>query len=471
MGKRKFRDDEKLETAIIMAGGAGTRLASITGELPKAMVNIRRTDHENHGTAKDTILEHQMRMLHDNGIKNFILIVGNKKEFIESAFTSEQINANLGCDDITITFYEEIAPLGTAGAFCSKDLQQLIGRESFLFTYSDVLFDVNIQQMYQFYKEQNADAAVLVSPCAEPDDRPLCVFDKNSKEIVDLIPKQGKGEGPRGSLFPNTPKNSFMILNDSFFDILPALPTYLDMEENVLTKLIFDGRYEVVGWNTPCYIKDIGTVSRFHEGVSELECGVPAFRNPTKYSQTAAVLRASDIIRVDQNGNAYANQEVASAITKLNSSGVITIIHDDINEEVAYPSVKPEDIPIIVALQDRLVDTLLVRSGGAYANAKVDELEQCDDLIAEWNVAPENFVYLTATEEGCLITKLDGSGASIPSSSFEVAADVIAMKHYAMQKAETQSQLVPYDPNFAQSPYGFDISKLTNTTDVGQGDE
>ena len=27
-----------------------------------------------------------------------------------------------------------------------------------------------------------------------------------------------------------------MILNDSFFDILPDLPTYLDMEENVLTK-------------------------------------------------------------------------------------------------------------------------------------------------------------------------------------------------------------------------------------------
>ena len=122
-------------------------------------------------------------------------------------------------------------------------------------------------------------------------------------------------------------------------------------------------------------------------------------------------------------------------------------------------------------MQDRLVDTLLVRSGGAYANAKVDELEHCDDLIVEWNVAPENFVYLRATEEGCLITKLDGSGASIPSSSFEVAADVIAMKHYAMQKAETQSQLVPYDPNFAQSPYGFDISKLTTTTDVGQGDE
>lgn len=470
MGKRKFRDDEKLETAIIMAGGAGTRLASITGELPKAMVNIRRTDHENHGTAKDTILEHQMRMLHDNGIKNFILIVGNKKEFIESAFSSEQINANLGCDDITITFYEEIAPLGTAGAFCSKDLQQLIGRESFLFTYSDVLFDVNIQQMYQFYKEQNADAAVLISPCAEPDDRPLCVFDKGSKEIVDLIPKQGKGDGPRGSLFPNTPKNSFMILNDSFFDILPDLPTYLDMEENVLTKLIYDGRYEVVGWNTPCYIKDIGTVSRFHEGVSELECGIPAFRNPNKYSQTAAVLRASDIIRVEQDGNAHANQEVASAITKLNSSGVITIIHNDINEEETYQNVDPKHLPIITSLQDRLVDTLLVRSGGAYVNAKVDQLEQCDELIAQWNVSPENFVYLTATEEGCLITKLDGSGSSMESSSFEIAADVIAMKHHAMQSAEIKSQIVHYEPNFAQGTFGFNISNPA-TTDIAQGDQ
>ena len=130
-----------------------------------------------------------------------------------------------------------------------------------------------------------------------------------------------------------------MILNSSFFDVLPSMPTYLDMEENVLTKLIYSGRHKVVGWNTPCYIKDIGTVSRFHEGVSELECGVPAFRNPDKYSQTAVVLRASDILKVDESGQAYANPEIARAITKLNQSGAITIIHDDINEEIAYPNV------------------------------------------------------------------------------------------------------------------------------------
>ena len=46
---------KKLTTAVIMAGGQGTRLASITGQLPKAMVNIYNTAHENYGKAKDTI--------------------------------------------------------------------------------------------------------------------------------------------------------------------------------------------------------------------------------------------------------------------------------------------------------------------------------------------------------------------------------------------------------------------------------
>ena len=58
----------KLTTAVIMAGGQGTRLISITGKYPKAMVNIHGTEEQYLGTAKDTILEHQMKMLSENGI-------------------------------------------------------------------------------------------------------------------------------------------------------------------------------------------------------------------------------------------------------------------------------------------------------------------------------------------------------------------------------------------------------------------
>ena len=138
----------ELKTAVIMAGGQGTRLSKITGPLPKAMVNIRNTSMENFGKAKDTILEHQMNMLSENGITNFILVVGNKKEYIQAAFTNEIINHNIPGRNITIRYFAEDRPLGTAGAFCSRELQDMIQEDDFLFTYADVLFDVNIGKMY-----------------------------------------------------------------------------------------------------------------------------------------------------------------------------------------------------------------------------------------------------------------------------------------------------------------------------------
>ena len=161
----------KLTTAVIMAGGQGTRLISITGKYPKAMVNIRGTEEQYLGTAKDTILEHQMKMLSENGITNFILVVGNKKEFIEEAFTNEKINQLIPGRGINIQYFEEQDPLGTGGAFCSKELQDMIHDENFLFTYSDVLFDVNIQQMMTVHGRDKADATVLISPCSDSSER------------------------------------------------------------------------------------------------------------------------------------------------------------------------------------------------------------------------------------------------------------------------------------------------------------
>ena len=177
--KGYFNSKKVLDTAVIMAGGQGTRLASITGVLPKTMVNIKGTNAQNHGKAKDTILEHQIKMLAENGITNFVLVVGNKREFIQNAFTPEAMKEAVPDKDINVQFFVEQSPLGTGGAFCSKELQKLIGDRDFLFTYADVLFDVNVQDMYEFHKQQNADATVSISPCKDPDDRPLCVFEKN----------------------------------------------------------------------------------------------------------------------------------------------------------------------------------------------------------------------------------------------------------------------------------------------------
>lgn len=427
--------EDSLKTAVFMVGGKGTRLAPITGDLPKAMVNIKGTGALYNGTARDTILEHQMKILHDNGITNFILVVGAKKEYIQAAFTSEIINRNLGVNDISISYFEESAPLGTAGAFCSKELQDMIDGQSFLFAYADVLFDVNVQDMFNYYKLQNADAAVLISPCSEPDDRPLCVIGDDGSEVVSLIPKQGKQDGPRGGVFSNTPKNGLMILNKSAFSVLPVFPTYLDMEENVLSKLIYDGRFRVVAWNSPCYIKDIGTVNRFYEGTKELAFGIPETKNPARFPQSCVILKASDSIIFDKNGHASANEEIATAITYLNQHGVITIMYDDLDEENSFANCSPKDAAIISAIQSKLIDTLLVRSGGAYVNAQIDTPNDLVKVIEGWNISSDNLFYLSSSpNQGCIITKLNPEQLSVEIPNFSTAVQEIVINHQEMQQ-------------------------------------
>lgn len=390
----------QLKTAVIMAGGQGTRLQSVTGPLPKPMVNIRNTTVENFGKAKDTILEHQIDMLSENGITNFILVVGNKKEYIQTAFTNEIINQNIPGRNITIRYFVEDRPLGTAGAFCSRELQDMIQEDDFLFTYADVLFDVNIGKMYDLHDRESADATVLLSPCSEPDDRPLCVCEKGSNIISDIIPKQGKTDGPRGGVFPNTPKNGIMILNKSALKLLPKQPTYLDMEESILTKMIYNGAYKVCAWNTPCYIKDIGTVDRYYEGVSELSRNIPMHRNPDKAPQQCVIFKAKDLIQVTPEGIAVLNTELADAIKVLNDNGVIATVYRD-NPQIA---VHPQE--------DWLIDTMLVRDGdGAFLNTKFGEeqIEEFNAQMAEWNVAPENILQVDMMPKGCLISHTDGT--------------------------------------------------------------
>ena len=62
-----------ITTAVIMAGGKGTRLSSVTGdEIPKPMVKV----------AGVPIIERQIQTLKRCGISRFYIVVGHLKEKI-----------------------------------------------------------------------------------------------------------------------------------------------------------------------------------------------------------------------------------------------------------------------------------------------------------------------------------------------------------------------------------------------------
>ena len=89
--------------AVIMAGGKGTRISSITNdEIPKPMLKI----------GDKPILEHQINCLKASGVNDIIIIVGHLGEKIKEYFGN---GTTLG---VNISYYEETPdkPLGTAGS-------------------------------------------------------------------------------------------------------------------------------------------------------------------------------------------------------------------------------------------------------------------------------------------------------------------------------------------------------------------
>ena len=119
-------------TAVIMAGGKGTRIRSINNEVPKPMIPV----------CGKPILEHQIARLKENGITDIILMVGYLGEVIKEYFLDGK---QLG---VTVSYIEEKEPLGTAGAmYLLKDRV----KDDFLLLNGDIIFDIDINLLTNFW--------------------------------------------------------------------------------------------------------------------------------------------------------------------------------------------------------------------------------------------------------------------------------------------------------------------------------
>lgn len=76
----------KLDTAVVLAGGAGTRLKPLTGSIPKGMVEI----------CGKPLLEWIVDWLVDNGVRNIVFGVAYRKDKIIDYFgDGSKFNANI----------------------------------------------------------------------------------------------------------------------------------------------------------------------------------------------------------------------------------------------------------------------------------------------------------------------------------------------------------------------------------------
>ena len=143
--------------AVIMAGGRGTRIASLAGDIPKPMVEIEGIP----------VLEREIYCLRDQGFTEIVLTVSHRKEVIidyfgDGSIVSKATGKPFG---VNIEYFIEETPLGNAGAlFQMKDKLT----EDFLLLNADALFDVDFNRMVGFHKKHGGLVTLFTHPNSHP---------------------------------------------------------------------------------------------------------------------------------------------------------------------------------------------------------------------------------------------------------------------------------------------------------------
>ena len=123
--------------AVILAGGFGTRLASVVHDVPKPMAPIGGVP----------FLDYIINQLENNGFDDFILLTGYKSEIIETHYRK---SGNIKC-------VKENIPLGTGGAIINA-LEFL--SDEFYVINGDTFFDIDFKLLSEFSSGKEACIAL-----------------------------------------------------------------------------------------------------------------------------------------------------------------------------------------------------------------------------------------------------------------------------------------------------------------------
>lgn len=236
---------------VIMAGGKGTRIAEINSQVPKPMITIN----------DKPILEYQIDSLKRQGLTDIILIIGHLGETIINYFGD---GSQIG---VHIQYIVEDKPLGTAGAlYYLKD--QIT--EDFLLLNGDIIFDVNMRLFLERHIKQRTMATLLTHPNNHPYDSGIIIADETGM-VTDWLHKEDER-----LWYKNRVNAGIHMLSPRIFEYFPELRKR-DLDRDILKPLI--PLKELSIYDSPEYIKDMGTPDRYFSVTQDLKSGRVAARN------------------------------------------------------------------------------------------------------------------------------------------------------------------------------------------------
>lgn len=205
--------------AVLMAGGKGERLRPLTEHIPKPLLPV----------GDKAIIDYNIDRLISYGISHISVTVNYLKEQIEKHFEEEREHIKVNC-------VREPEYLGTIG---SVKFVRTFYHDTILVMNSDLFTNIDYEDFYLYYSEQNADMAVAVMPYSIT--VPYGIMEIEENKIM------GIREKPTYNYYANA---GVYLIKEEYLKLIPSGTFFnaTDFMELMIEKGLHVVRFPIIGY-------------------------------------------------------------------------------------------------------------------------------------------------------------------------------------------------------------------------------
>ncbi|MCI0548786.1 MAG: NDP-sugar synthase [Candidatus Rokubacteria bacterium] len=230
-------------TAVILAGGEGTRLRPLTLKRPKPIVPLLNIP----------FLAYQLVLLRDHGVRDVVLSCSYLVDEVERALGD---GAAWG---VRLRYAVETVALGTAGGV--RNAADLVG-DLVVVLNGDVLTDVDLSAMLRFHAERQAAATIYLTRVPDPSAYGLVELEAGGR-VLRFIEK------PDPAHISTDTVNAGVYLLDRALLVRIPPDRAVSIEREFFPGLLAD-RLPFFAWVGEHYWLDIGNPAKYRQGQLDL---------------------------------------------------------------------------------------------------------------------------------------------------------------------------------------------------------
>lgn len=237
--------------AVVLVGGAGTRLRPLTLTVPKQVLPI----------VEVPMIERVLAYLEPHGVDEVVLSLGYLHDSFEALFPDRRAGK------VKLTYAVEPEPLDTAGAIGFAARAAGIA-ERFLVVNGDILTDLDVGAMVDFHERRGAEATISLATVADPSAFGLVPIDGEGR-VVAFVEKPAPGQTREAG--------SGFYVNAGTYVLEPSVLHHIPEGQRVsIERQVFPvlaGAGSLYGFDSPDYWTDTGTPLQYLQAQLDLVSG------------------------------------------------------------------------------------------------------------------------------------------------------------------------------------------------------